>query len=110
MSNPFRCFAILQWQSILPARGTAMRVLPVALAVFACVAPAIAQDYPRKPVRVVAPFAPGGATDLLARLVSQKLSERWGQSVLVDNRTGAGGHIGAEVAARSTPDGYTLLV
>jgi tripartite-type tricarboxylate transporter receptor subunit TctC len=68
------------------------------------------QDFPRKAVRVVAPFAPGGATDLLARLVSQKLSERWGQTVLVDNRTGAGGHIGAELAARSTPDGYTLLV
>jgi tripartite-type tricarboxylate transporter receptor subunit TctC len=68
------------------------------------------QDFPRKAVRVIAPFAPGGATDLLARLVSQKLSERWGQSVLVDNRTGAGGHIGAELAVRSTPDGYTLLV
>jgi tripartite-type tricarboxylate transporter receptor subunit TctC len=73
-------------------------------------APAPAQDYPRKAVRVIAPFAPGGATDLLARLVSQKLSERWGHSVVVDNRTGAGGHIGAELAARATPDGYTLLV
>ena len=76
----------------------------------ACAFSAGAQDYPRKTVRVVAPFAPGGATDLLARLVSQKLSERWGHTVLVDNRTGAGGHIGAEVAARSPPDGYTLLV
>jgi tripartite-type tricarboxylate transporter receptor subunit TctC len=73
-------------------------------------AAALAQDYPRKTVRVIAPFAPGGATDLLARLVSQKLSERWSQSVIIDNRTGAGGHIGAEVAARSPPDGYTLLV
>jgi tripartite-type tricarboxylate transporter receptor subunit TctC len=75
-----------------------------------CVGIAAAQDYPRKAVRVIAPFAPGGATDLLARLVTQKLSERWGQSVLVDNRTGAGGHIGAELAARAAPDGYTLLV
>ena len=83
-------------------------ILAAALAAFTSVCPA--QDYPRKAVRVVAPFAPGGATDLLARLVSQKLSERWGQSVLVDNRTGAGGHIGAELAARSPPDGYTLLV
>ena len=80
-------------------------------AVLVCFAPlAAAQDYPRKAVRVVAPFAPGGATDLLARLVSQKLSERWSQSVIIDNRTGAGGHIGAELAARSPPDGYTLLV
>jgi tripartite-type tricarboxylate transporter receptor subunit TctC len=80
-------------------------------AILVCLAPpAYAQDYPRKPVRVVAPFAPGGATDLLARLVSQKLSERWGHSTIIDNRTGAGGHIGAEIAARSPPDGYTLLV
>jgi tripartite-type tricarboxylate transporter receptor subunit TctC len=68
------------------------------------------QDYPKRPVRVVAPFSPGGATDTLARLVSHKLSERWGQNVLIDNRVGAGGHIGADYVAKSVPDGYTLLV
>jgi tripartite-type tricarboxylate transporter receptor subunit TctC len=69
-----------------------------------------AQDYPKRTVRVVAPFSPGGATDVLARLVSQKLTERWGQNALVDNRPGAGGHIGADYVAKSAPDGYTLLV
>lgn len=84
----------------------------VALAVLAACASMsnAAEDFPRKAVRMIAPFAPGGATDVLARLVSQKLTERWGQSVIVDNRTGAGGHIGAELAARAAPDGYTLLV
>ncbi len=69
-----------------------------------------AQDFPKKSVRVVAPFSPGGATDVLARLVSQKLAERWGQNMMVDNRVGAGGHIGADYVAKSAPDGYTLLV
>jgi len=73
-------------------------------------APAAAQNYPVKTVRLIAPFAPGGATDVLARLTALKLGERWSQQVIVDNRPGAGGNIGAEVAARSAPDGYTLLV
>ena len=71
---------------------------------------AFAQDYPAKPIRMVAPFAPGGATDLLARVVGQKMTERFGQSVLIDNRTGAGGNIGAEIVAKAPPDGYTLLL
>ncbi len=75
------------------------------------VAAASAQDYPTKPVRIIAPFAAGGSTDVLTRLVSVKLGERWNQSVIVDNRVGASGNIGAEVVAKlSAPDGYTLLM
>lgn len=69
-----------------------------------------AQDYPSKPVRVIDPFSPGGATDVLARVVGQKLSERLGQSFLVENRAGGGGHIGADLVVKSPPNGYTLLV
>jgi len=89
-----------------------MQVAAAAIAVAAALAaiPAAAQNYPVKTVRLIAPFAPGGATDVLARLTAQKLGERWGQTVIVENRPGASGNIGAEAAARSAPDGYTLLV
>jgi tripartite-type tricarboxylate transporter receptor subunit TctC len=73
-------------------------------------APGIAQTYPAKPVRVIVPFAPGGGSDITARQVSQKLSEQLGQQFVVDNRGGAGGIIGMELAAKSVPDGYTIMI
>jgi tripartite-type tricarboxylate transporter receptor subunit TctC len=69
-----------------------------------------AHAYPDRPVRMMVPFPPGGANDIVARLVSQKLSERWGKPVVIDNRAGAGGNIGTEVGARANPDGYTLTI
>src|SRR5688572_3449684 len=72
--------------------------------------PVFAQAYPAKPVRFIVAFAPGGPADIIARLVGQKLSESWGQQVVVDNRAGAGGSIGNAVVAKSAADGYTVLV
>ena len=67
------------------------------------------QAYPTRPIRYVVAFVPGGINDILARIVGQKLSEAWGQPVIVDNRPGAGGNLGTELVAKSSPDGYTLL-
>ena len=71
---------------------------------------AVAQPYPAKPIRFVIPYAPGGGTDLTARPIAVKLTERWGKSVFLDNRPGGGGMIGAEIVAKSAPDGYTILI
>jgi tripartite-type tricarboxylate transporter receptor subunit TctC len=73
-------------------------------------ATALAQNYPNKPIRIIVPAPPGGTTDALARIIGQKLTESWGQPVVVDNRAGASGIIAAEVTAKAAPDGYTLLL
>jgi tripartite-type tricarboxylate transporter receptor subunit TctC len=81
-----------------------------AAAVLGCAAfAAPAQTYPNRVIRIVVPFVAGGPTDLNARMVAQKLTEAWGQSVIVENRSGAGGALGTEIVAKSAPDGYTLL-
>jgi tripartite-type tricarboxylate transporter receptor subunit TctC len=81
------------------------------VAVFALVATgAVAQSYPTKPIRMVVAYPPGGGTDIVGRMVAQKLSENIGQTVVIDNRGGAAGNIGSEIAARSAPDGYTVLM
>ena len=71
---------------------------------------AAAQEYPSRAVRIIVPYPPGGVTDIAARLVAQKLNERWGQPVVAENRPGAGAIVGVEAAAHSAPDGYTLLM
>jgi tripartite-type tricarboxylate transporter receptor subunit TctC len=77
-----------------------------------CLVPtmAAAQDYPTRPIRMIVPFAPGGGTDVLARIIAQKLNEQWGQPVVVENKPGASGGIGTSLVAKSDPDGYTLLM
>jgi tripartite-type tricarboxylate transporter receptor subunit TctC len=70
----------------------------------------LADTFPSKAVRLIVPFPPGGGTDILARPIAQKLSERWGQPVIVDNRGGAGGNIGTRAAAEAEPDGYTIIL
>ena len=84
------------------------RLLAIALAFSA--GATLAQNYPNKTVRVIVPFPAGGSTDIVGRTVAQKLSERWGQPVVVDNRAGGGTVIGTDIVAKAAPDGYTLLV
>src|ERR1019366_1566102 len=87
----------------------ALLVLVLVLAAAMPAAHAQTGKWPDKPVRVVVPFAPGGATDVVARIVSPRLAEGFGQQFIVDNRAGAGGTIGAEIVVRANPDGYTIM-
>lgn len=79
--------------------------LAFALAGMAAAACATAQNYPDKPIRIIVPFAPGGGSDVVGRLIAQKLNARWKQPVIVENRPGAGGAIGANMVAKAMPDG-----
>jgi tripartite-type tricarboxylate transporter receptor subunit TctC len=94
-------------------RSAFKHLLAVAIAAAggSCALQAAAQEpWPTRPVRIIVPFAPGGSTDVVARMVGQKLSVRWGQPVVIDNRSGAGGNLGADIVAKSPADGYTLLL
>jgi tripartite-type tricarboxylate transporter receptor subunit TctC len=87
-----------------------MRILTSFLLIFLLAAPAHAETWPARAVRVIVPFPAGGPADTLARVIADKLTAAWGQPVVIENRAGAGGNIGAELAARAAPDGYTLLI
>ncbi|HTE14657.1 MAG TPA: tripartite tricarboxylate transporter substrate-binding protein, partial [Burkholderiales bacterium] len=82
----------------------------LAIAAVGWVSVANAQSYPTKPIRVIVPSSPGGGLDFVSRAVGQQLTAAWGQSVVIDNRAGAGGTLGPELVARAVPDGYTLLI
>jgi tripartite-type tricarboxylate transporter receptor subunit TctC len=85
-------------------------VIALAAALAGAVVPAIAQDYPTRPVRLIVPFAPGGSADVFGRFIAQRLQESLGQSFIIDKRPGAGTVIGTDAVAKAAPDGYTPLV
>jgi tripartite-type tricarboxylate transporter receptor subunit TctC len=106
----------LRTKTLLTHEVLVKRTLTLALSLFSAVvllatsAASLGQDYPTRPIRMIVPLVPGGGTDIAARVTAQKLTERWGQQVIVDNRPGAGGNIGTEIVTHAAPDGYTVLV
>jgi len=91
-------------------RKTITMLIGAAMLPMATLASAQAPAYPDKPIRIVVPFPVGGIADLFGREIAKKLTEAWGQPVVIDNRAGAGGNIGADIVAKSAPDGYTLVI
>jgi tripartite-type tricarboxylate transporter receptor subunit TctC len=96
--------------SLLPTRRRVLAAAAALLALSATATSVSAQTYPDKPIRIIVGFAPGGFTDVLGRLIGQKLSERFGQPVVIENKAGAAGTLGADQVAKAKPDGYTLLL
>jgi len=90
--------------------GLAASIIVAVAGTTTAYAQSAASTYPDRPLRIIVTFPPGGPTDIIARSVGQKLAETWGQAVVIDNRAGAGGNIGTDLAAKSAPDGYTLLL
>jgi tripartite-type tricarboxylate transporter receptor subunit TctC len=95
-------FIIRAWNMIVPALAVMLSLAPMN--------EAHSQKYPNKPIRIVIPFTAGSQTDLLARMIGPKMSENWGQQVIVDNRPSAGGIVAGNIVAKATPDGYTLML
>ena len=93
----------------MPYRRVCHRIVVVALAA-SCASSALAQSYPNRPIRMIAPFPAGGLADVLARAVGDEMSKTLGQPVIVENKAGAGGNVGADVVAKAEPDGYTLMM
>ena len=97
-------------QRLSPVKAFKLVVLGAAMYLSLAANLTFAQAYPSKPIKMIVPFPAGGTTDIVARIVAQRMSESMGQPVLVDNRGGAGGAIGADLVAKAAPDGYTILM